>query len=651
MKFPELKAKYGLPKDIPNRELYDCINAPETRGLLIEKFGILGEEDFKKYELVQEVRRRAKRDLLFLAKYFLWETNPESVGNDFSSNQMSDTLHQMMCDMYVTKDDSKSVAEQDVVYKNRLILAPRGSMKSTLDIADIVSWILNFYTIRILILTAAEDLAVKFLDLTKGHFQIKEHEPSLMNIYFPEFCVTAKDLGKMNAFSFVCPLWSAQKVERGEPTVMASSIASTLSGFHFEVIKPDDAVSNKNTESDEQCKKVIKNFFLNRKMLRPFGYVDLNGTRYSDEDLYGSMLDKLTGDVRVERGPCWEIHYSEERKTKILIARAWEPNRSSQAMLDDGRLKPEELRQEHYDLLFPEVLTYADLHKMQKDDEISFEGQMNQNPRPLAAVTFDIALLKRATVHPNDLPVGGPISITWDFAFSDKKGRDYSTACAALWTPSGEAFILDLIRKRFTPDALAEAFVHFVKTWRPYVVGVENVAGSRFIESAILQKAFASGDPLVYEICRKIDWFKPDNQAGAKKTRTAMLHPWLAGGKMKFASNLPHLDVLYREFERCQQAHHHEDIPDVISFQQRYAPAMSVRAMNGGALPWGLQGAPAKEQAEWNLLFEENCDPFGVPGSGPSRSIVVTAPDGEDGRSEGGGVSGLENILGSGIFA
>src|SRR5581483_3196559 len=78
---------------------------------------------------------------------------------------------------------SKSFAEQDEA-KQRLLLDPRGHFKTTLDIADIVQWILNFPDIRILIMSGKRDFAMRMLGEVKRHFQ---HNDKLRAI-FPDFC-------------------------------------------------------------------------------------------------------------------------------------------------------------------------------------------------------------------------------------------------------------------------------------------------------------------------------------------------------------------------------------------------------------------------------------------------------------------------------
>lgn len=618
---------------IPDEILYHFINHPEKRRCP------LSEESTTR----AEVRRRAKSDLFFLSRYILWETNPEGVGKPISHNLITKESHGLLCDFFVKKNDSLTIAEQDT-RKDRLLLWPRGGFKSSLDVCDVVQWILNFPDIRILFLTAADDLAIGFVSATRSHFLVRLQDPSLMNIYFPEYCVTSKELG--NAFEFTCPLWSAKKIDRIEPTVTASSIVSTLSGFHYEVIKADDTVSNKNSENEDQCTRVINNFAINRKMLRPFGYCDMIGTRYHDTDMYGTILEKNVGEIKKESfGPCIEVIDNLTSGLRAIIGRAIviKPEVAERLQREGKKIVYTEAKEEGCDILLPNILSYQYLMIEFNKDEISFEGQYNQNPTPSSVTVFDRPLLVANTVSFQEMPFRGPVSQTWDFAFSDKKKRDYTTGSSVIWNDKGQFFVHDLIRARYKPYDLAKAVVDFAVKWRPYVIGIEEAGGSKMLEPTIKSEALKTGDAYIINLCSHIDWYTPDLQKDAKRMRMASLHPWLVDGNMKFANFLPILEIIYAEFERCLTSHRHDDIPDVLSQQIRYAPRMAQLIDSKDLQTY------SQLDAAWNMLFEEGCDAFGRPGFGVVYPRLEEVQQEEEIKAESPeGYS--DNILGSGIF-
>ena len=575
--------------------------------------------------LGKEVRRRAKADLFFLTKYF--------IGYGDKKNELiTEDTHRRVCNLFVKKDDRHEIAEQDD-RKERLLLYPRGGLKSTIDIHDAVQWILSFPDIRILFLTAAKDLAIGFLDDLKTCFLVKLDIPSFMNIFFSEFCLTEDAFQKMNMFEFLTP---QRKIERKEPTVLASSIESTLSGFHFDVIKADDMVSNANSETEEQCKKVSKNFYINRKMLMPFGYLDYIGTRYHDMDHYGDLLDKNVGEFKKENGPCWELSENQSTGFKVLVGKAWQPKPGFEG-------KPFlDLQENEVFLLFPEHLSFRFLRQEYARDEISAESQYQQNPRQRITTTFDKPLLTKCTVPFTQIPYNGPISITWDFAFSKKKGRDYSTASVAIHDERGRIFVVDLVRSRFQPTALAKAVVDLAMKWKyPFIIGIEDAAGSQFLAPTIMLEAQKTGDERVIAVCSKIDWFPPDQQKDAKQTRMAALHPWMVHDRLFFVNTLPYLEILYKEFEMCLVSHHHDDIPDVISQQPRYAQRFATMIDKKEIQTW------SKEEAAWNLLFCDGTDPFGRIGLGVTPPPVVVSD--EEPKAETPSED-LPPILGTGLY-
>ena len=651
--FDSLTEKYGGLEKIPDEALYEYITRVDVRTSLqnLQAVGL------DKVPMTREVRRRTRTDLFWLVKYFSWGTNPAGVDKHIKENKISREEYQIVCDFFVQKNNTKPVAEQDE-FQNRLLLWPRGGFKSTIDVCDAVQWILNFPDIRILFLTGVDDLAVGFVRELKGHFAVKEGDVSLMNLFFPEFCMTEKELDAGNQFEFTCPIWAAKNVHRKEPTVMASSIGSTKSGLHFELIKADDSVCDRNSESPEQCQSISKKIFLAKKLLRTGGYYfELIGTRYADEDHYGVLIEKNVGDIKTTTNPCWEYTENASTSTKILVGRAIviKPEVVQRLKVEGKPVTYKDAGPEGCSLLLPQIMSYAWLLREFNENEETFEGQLNQNPRPASFTIFEKEKLLANTVQFTELPSRGPISQTWDFAFSKKKGRDYCTASSAIWNDKGQCFIHDLIRARFTPSELAKAVVDFALKYRPWVISIEDAAGSRLLEPAIKSKALETGDSNVISLMHRIDWVTAETNKDAKKIRMAAMQPWIFDGRLKFAAHLPFLSILYSEFEKCMTGSGHDDIPDVISRQLKHAPAMAQTIVKNEMQTY------SSVEAGWKLLYEEGYqNPYGGfllshnPDTGeltwvtePLQNPIVTV-------SEDSGIkaspNGLDPILGSGIL-
>jgi phage terminase large subunit-like protein len=626
--FNELVSIHGSPISIPDEDLYRFIIRADICKNTVNQHK-LGLEKFKNLPLVFEVRRRCERSLWFLGKYFLRDTDVHAAGLPEDEFFICEHVHRRLCDMFIVKDKTKSIGAQDPDFKDRLILYPRYTGKSAWDRYDTVQWMLNFPDIRILYLTATQPLAEGFVAETKGHFVINEATPSLMNLYFPEYCSEEKDLGGANRL--VCPNaeWVKKGLDRKEPTVLGGSIDTNLSGCHFEVMKADDAVSDENSQNETQCKKVTADYNLKHKMLSPVGYADKIGTRYADEDMYGDGLKKNVGtNIKRESGPNWDIIENRDISFKILIGRSIVIKQEVREKLEREN-KPVTYGNAGKDgcyILFPEHHPYEWCMFEYSRDEIIFEGQQNQNPRSRVNPMFDLPLLMRHTVPFNDkiVPQTGPISQFWDFAYSTKKGRDYSTGSCVIWNNQRQCVVIDLIRAKFKPLDLAKAVVDFAVKYKPYIIGVEKSPGSDFLQFAINAEAMKTKIPQVIDVCGRIDWVPISNQRDAKDNRIRSLHPIIASDMMYFVANLPHKDVLYDEFERCLSTNNHsthDDIPDNLSYQPRYAPAMLA------AIMMQEQDKFSRADGAWQNVFDPSGELYGEWGShdmpSPFKGLIL----------------------------
>ena len=600
---------------IPNGDLYDFLLGIREDLINQAKLGI---DRLPSSRVGKEVRRRCQTDLMWLARYMTWMTNPASDNGlvPLENNIFDEEFYSPFPKLFVKKDPTKPINQQSEV-KTRLLLWPRGGAKSTFDHVDTVQWVLCFPDIRILYLTAEKDLAEGFVGEIKGHFYIKE-DPSWMNLFWPEFCVEEGKAGAKREFT--CPVYAAKKTGRKEPTVYASSVGKNKAGWRYELIKADDAVSDTNSETSLLCEKISKALFLAEKLLALGGfYIDYIGTSYAEEDHYSVLLSKNIGDITVTKGIGWEFFENRTTNSNILVGKAIQIKPEvAERLRNEGRpITYQEAGEEGCVYLLPKLMSFswcmADLAK----DEKSFEGQRNQNPRTASQVVFDRTTLLRATVPYTMLPRTGPVSQFWDLSFSEKKGTDYCVGSSVMWadedilSSDGKktghkktvGYVRKIIRDKFNPFSAAQAIVQLVVEERPFVVGLEDAAGSKLLLPTIIAEALKTKDAFVIGVCSNIDLVTPDNQKDAKKIRMGGLLPWLSEGRMKFANfcmtpKYQNLDVLYSEFDKCMGSHHHDDIPDNLGYQPRYAPRATQAIVEND-----ISMFSKVDQMGWNELF------------------------------------------------
>lgn len=502
------------------------------------------------------LRQLGQEDLYFLA----WKILQKDLVYE---------THFLVCDFFVHKrapllsEKWKEVFTSLDEVKNRLLLYPRGSYKSTIDVVDAVQWIICFPNIRILFLTGDKELGRGFLSDLQDYF-VRGDEPTLFQLLFSEHCIDVKDKYERK---FITP---ARTESLTQPTAEYNSLESSLSGRHYDVIKPDDAVTNENSQTLEGLVKVRRNFYINRKMLMPYGYCDGIGTRYSDADLWGYMIEKAR-EYEKENG---------QLNLKYLCA-------ASYIVKPEAAYKTEdELTEDDVILLFPKVLTWKFLMKERHDDPESFASQYMNKPLSKKKVRASEDLVRSHTIPCEQLPVISKIYIQWDLAYSAKNGRDFAVGAIGAVDEQNRLFILDVSRDRYpTGRDLAFVIVNLIARHNPELTRIEDSVGARWLESDILFWAQQMG------IEPRIEWVAVDNTPGAKEARIRVLvETLLPAGRVWFSSAISCYEDMMAELTKFNRK---DDIADALS---RLVEVLPQRPLE---VP---ESEKVQRQNAWNLL-------------------------------------------------
>ena len=167
---------------------------------------------------------------------------------------------------------------------NKLICVPRGTFKSTLASVAYPIWrIVKNPNIRILIDSQLYSNATNYLREIKGHFEGNKKFISMFG-------------------NFVGPVWndseiivSKRTVVKKEPTIVASGIGAQKTGQHYDLICADDLSSYDNCKTREHAEKVINHYKLYTSLLDPGGEKVIIGTRYSEIDIIGHIIQNELG--------------------------------------------------------------------------------------------------------------------------------------------------------------------------------------------------------------------------------------------------------------------------------------------------------------------------------------------------------------------
>lgn len=518
---------------------------------------------------VARYRFMAQTNLFFLCK--LLEKYRDTTDHEYvwTDGKVHNTHEEICNGFFVRKDPTlatfKAFAAQYIEKKERLLLVPRGGFKSSIDMADVVQWIICFPEITILVLTGVLSLANDFVGEIKGHFTLEDggtpdlfgkkalrprrmHDGSLslFQVLFPEHCIPASD-GK--SFEYQTP---AVSVVEKETTVFAASIEQNLAGWHVCVLKLDDVVTEENSQTVDRMKNINKKVSIDKAILHPFGFYDKIGTWYDSEDTYGQ--DIKSRDKYATEG--------EEYPMEVYIRAAWWANEAARKA---GKIE-EEMTADDYDLWFcepgnPHSLTYEKLRFLRKTDPWFAIKYLN-DPTQMHVVKFPRELLVRRTVNAAELPGTGMIVTCIDTAYSTKSWADYTVIITAL-IYGGRFYIIDMKRGRYNEYELPAMIAATALQWRPKRICIEDTGKA---EKYVQREVYREMDKLKIRVPIQMVALGQGSKASSKKTKAGPVLRFLGDDRLRFINTVPSLEDLYDELSKFgTAASTHDDIVDALA--------------------------------------------------------------------------------------
>lgn len=169
-----------------------------------------------------------------------------------------------------------------------LILDGRGLLKSSINCdAHTIQWIINYPDIAIAILQANIAKAEKVIFSIKNQFT---RNPIFREL-FPEHCPPPKKANDWGTAAEFTTEARSRTCTRKESTVIGASIEKGLAGSHFDIIKYSDIVDETNCLTEQSNRTIFDKFVLSQNLLvSPLYWIDVEGTRYDEQDTYGRIL-------------------------------------------------------------------------------------------------------------------------------------------------------------------------------------------------------------------------------------------------------------------------------------------------------------------------------------------------------------------------
>lgn len=494
-------------------------------------------------EKYSELRYKCQTDLWFLAKDIfkldLFESTHRPVVNFFLNkkpfdvtkpNYNADNVHQAI----------KALSEQ----RRGILLYPRGTYKSSIDAIDILQYIICFPDIRILILVGESSLGEAFVPSIKRHFILEPRmEPTLFQKLFPEFVIDVEnDYNKGGEAEYWCPI---RKISQVEPTLGSLSVLGSTSGWHCDVLKADDVITDTNSLSETNREKIKTKFIGVINLLDPHGVLELIGTRYHGEDLYEHARKSFTN-------------------ARYLCAASWIvlPHAKHKKILD--------LTANDVVLLFPERQGFDYLREKLVLDEPTFRcQQLNDPSRSGPVVNFTLEDLRKATMDPNGWPEKVKRYNFWDLAYGNERVNDYCVGAYVAIDEQFRVYVVHLVVDKFAPGELTFQIAKLARETRPDYVIAENMTGATWLEPEVIKQATAMGFQIPFKL------IKMDRTKDAKANRIRSLETLLRSRRLFFSNKIPNMDLVYKQFTDFtgeKRKHIHDDIPDAISFVRQFLP-------------------------------------------------------------------------------
>ncbi len=335
---------------------------------------------------------------------------------------------------------------------------------------------------------------------------------------------------------------------------------------HNCVLKLDDVVTNENSTTVTRIETVNKQISINKAMLNPFGFYDVIGTWYNEQDEYGRIIAQEEKFAK-EEGLLESIHGSVDSGildssvfVRVHLRACWWPTEEAKKL---GKIE-EELTKNDWVLWFPERLNYEFLSKeFKKDDGAgNFAIKYLNNPRKINNVKFPRELLIRRTIPHSQFPPQGIVVTTVDTAYSTKSWADYTVIMTALIF-GGRFYIINMVRGRFNEYDLPKVIANVGYKWKPRRIAIEDSVGVKWMGRELRREMDKLKISIPVEFCS----LGLGSKATSKKMKAKPVLRLLGDERMYFLNSCEGLNDIYEEMGKFTGAgdDRHDDIVSAVS--------------------------------------------------------------------------------------
>ena len=513
---------------------------------------------------LRKARWRGRTDLWWLSRHILGHKDVDRfvhgpLINTLQKFPLPDEEVRFKSDIVIPGKEISYTPWQDLYslegIRRRLILDSRGFLKTTLDcVSHIIQILLNYPDIAIVIFRASMDGSQDILREIKSHFQYNE----VFRQLYPDYCPQKRidDFGNQNEFFIP----NRKDKFRKEPSVRASSIDKGIAGAHFDWMKFSDIVDEDNTKTDTQIRGVISSFYARENLLvRPDGWMDVEGTRYDFGDLYGVICDKWLAD------PSYRERWSIYARGCFLKDTGDQPPKYTPDELDLPFKLDSNGEGSKRISVWPSRFTTKWLDDQEKEDGLLFAAQRLNSPVSTdeKQVPFPLAKFRtKSRLEFERVPIAFHTT-TVDTASTQHLKSNFTVITTMGWDRYGRGYAHDIRHGRFMSDEIIRILFEVNGLYRPRSIKIEEWAFVEGFKPGIMRQSDLTG------IYLPIEYIRRDTDIAKKDRILGSYQPYYSRGEVFFLDDLACLEHIRKEHQRFPKFT--DDILDTLAdqFQNR----------------------------------------------------------------------------------
>lgn len=468
--------------------------------------------------------------------------------------------------------------ERDERILRRMMLVPRGHLKTTLVEAYILWRIYRNPDIRILVLTATKDLALLIVKHCKQLLEDEQlgqdvwnNRPHYRTALIPSMdrgmtyrrrrqqrreliednteteAADKKIIWRADALQVIRPMYAK------EPTLMAASTNTNITGMHFDLIICDDIINEDLTNSPEKIQKTQDWAEDLEFILDPDRSVAMGGLgAYEIKEIIGG--EKVVIGTRYAKGDYYE--YIEENKTRLGYA-TFHRNIYKNGVDDsDGYLWEAKFNARYVERLRERISTRK-FGSQYLNTIITAEEQILDRDKinyyAPSSVERDYGTVR---IHTDDGRKDLKPFLVVDPAISQKKGADYSVIMVGAMSAQRDLYILDAYGGHPKPYELLHKMFDMMSKWHLKLATVEVVS---YQQALVYMAKQLMGEHFPIAI----NEFRPK---GEKKARIETnLEPLMNREKVYMPSWMANIKELQEEIYYFPAENVHDDWIDAMS--------------------------------------------------------------------------------------